>query len=86
MSSETVIALIIAAIGSPLCLRFFEWLVTKNEIKTFKLLALKCTITNKELSKQARLDAYDAYKKLGGNSWIDDYVNKNIRTIEDTAA
>jgi Mn2+/Fe2+ NRAMP family transporter len=39
-----------------------------SEIMAMNMLLLKCVITNKELSRQARLDAYDKYKKLGGNS------------------
>jgi hypothetical protein len=46
--------------------------------RRYNMLLLKCVITNKELSRQARLDAYDEYKKLGGNSWVDGYVLKEL--------
>jgi hypothetical protein len=52
------------------------------EMREFKLLALKCVITNKELSYQARLDAYDKYKEAGGNSWVDGYANQYLKNIE----
>jgi hypothetical protein len=53
-----------------------------QEMRRFEMLALKCVITNKELSKQARLDAYDEYKHLGGNSWVDGYVLKYLSILE----
>jgi DNA-binding protein H-NS len=48
------------------------------EIQKFKLLALKCVITNRELSSQARLEAYAEYKTYGGNSWVDQYVLQHL--------
>jgi hypothetical protein len=47
------------------------------------MLLLKCVITNKELSRQARLDAYDEYKKKGGNSWVDGYALSNLKISEE---
>jgi hypothetical protein len=52
-------------------------------MREFMLLALKSVITNRELSEQARLDAYDGYKSLGGNSWVDAYVMKYLKSIGD---
>jgi hypothetical protein len=53
-----------------------------QEMRRFEMPALKCVITNKELSKQARLDAYDEYKNLGGNSWADGYVLRYLGILE----
>jgi hypothetical protein len=55
----------------------------RGETREYYMLALKCVITNKELNQQARLDAYDRYKKLGGNSWVDAYALKYLRNIEE---
>jgi hypothetical protein len=44
---------------------------------------VQIVITNRELSRQARLDAYDEYKKEGGNSWVDTYVSDNVRAIKE---
>jgi hypothetical protein len=52
-----------------------------EEAQKSYLLALKCVITNKELSRQARLDAYDEYKRPGGNSRVDGYVIKFLKDI-----
>jgi len=46
-----------------------------NEIQ---LLVLKSIITNKDIPESARLDSFDTYKKHGGNSWIDKYVEENL--------
>jgi hypothetical protein len=81
---------VIAALVSPALLRLFEYLFKERaarrrqaeEMHRFTMLALKCVITNKELSNQARLDAYDAYKKEGGNSWVDTYVVRHLKTAE----
>ena len=54
---------------------------TEDNRKT-RLLALKSIITNKELSEQARLDAYDEYKADGGNGWVARYVAKNLGLAE----
>jgi hypothetical protein len=51
--------------------------------RRYNMLLLKCVITNKELSRQARLDAYDEYKKLGGNSWVDGYVLSYLKISEE---
>jgi hypothetical protein len=55
----------------------------EEEMREFKLLILRCLITNKELGVQARLDAYDKYKKAGGNSWVDAYYAKYLMSSED---
>jgi hypothetical protein len=81
----------IAAILSPILLRSLEYFFRERqdrrrqaeESRRFKMLVLKCVITNKELSRQARLDAYDEYKREGGNSWVDGYALKNLKVDED---
>jgi hypothetical protein len=45
-------------------------------------LLLKCVITNKELSRSARLEAYGEYKAGGGNGWVDRYVARYLNDIE----
>jgi hypothetical protein len=56
---------------------------SRQETQEFYMLALKCAITNRELSRQARLEAYDKYKKAGGNSWVDGYAAKYLKIVED---
>jgi hypothetical protein len=53
-----------------------------REQQRLNLLLLKCVITNKELSRSARLEAYDEYKAAGGNGWVDRYVAKYLNDIE----
>jgi hypothetical protein len=55
----------------------FEQIKTKIEVDYRKDI-LKTIITNENLSLEYRMQAYDEYKDLGGNSWIDRYV----KTIE----
>jgi hypothetical protein len=66
-------------------LRVFDSRVSgmKSEVLAMRMLLLKCVITNKEFSRQARLDAYDEYKKLGGNSWVDGYVVSRLKISEE---
>jgi hypothetical protein len=88
---KQIICTVAAAVLSPVLLRFLEYFFKERqecqrrveELHRFKMLALKCVIANKELSCQARLDAYDEYKKEGGNSWVDAYVVKHLKNIED---
>jgi hypothetical protein len=54
-----------------------------EEMSEFKLLALQCVITNRELELRTRLDAYDRYKRMGGNSWVDRYVLRYLSTPEE---
>jgi hypothetical protein len=86
-----VLGIVIAALASPVVLRILEYVFKERqerrqrveELRRFKLLALKCCITNKELSQQARLDAYDEYKKEGGNNWVDAYAMKHLKGMEE---
>jgi hypothetical protein len=86
-----IICTAVAALVSPVLLRLLEYFFKERqerkrmmeELHRFKMLALKCVITNRELSRQARLDAYDEYRKEGGNSWVDVYVTKNLTTEGD---
>jgi hypothetical protein len=83
---EQIISTAIAAFASPVILRLLEYFFKERaerrrqaeDLRRFKMLALKCIITNKELSDQVRLDAYDEYRKEGGNSWVGTYVAKNF--------
>jgi hypothetical protein len=82
-----VVCTVIAAIVSPALLRLLEYVFRERqerrkqtaEQRRLKALLLKCVITNKELSRQTRLDAYDEYKREGGNSWVDVYVLSNLK-------
>jgi hypothetical protein len=93
-----VVCTVIAAVASPVLLRFLEYAFKERqerrrqeeelqkqaeELHRFKMLLLKCVITNKELSRQTRLDAYDEYKREGGNSWVDGYVLSNLKISEE---
>jgi hypothetical protein len=86
-----VVCTVTAAVVSPVILRLLEYFFKERqerrrmaeELRRFKMLVLKCVITNKELSRQARLDAYDEYKREGGNSWVDLYMAGQIKDAGD---
>jgi hypothetical protein len=95
---EQAVYTVIAAVASPVLLRVLEYLFKerqerrrqaeeleqfRQELHRFTMLALKCVVTNKELSLQARLDAYDEYKKAGGNSWLDRYVSEHLKEAKE---
>jgi hypothetical protein len=95
---EQIIGIAITSLVSPVILSVVRYIFSERrnrrrqeettekfalELHRLKMLALKCVITNNELSRQARLDAYDEYRKAGGNSWVHDYVVKNLHYIED---
>jgi hypothetical protein len=40
---------------------------------------LKLQITNEQLPPDCRLEAYDEYKALGGNSWVDKYTDTYLK-------
>jgi hypothetical protein len=48
----------------------------KYDLKKLSLDVLQLKITNKELPPYARIAAYDEYKRKGGNSWIDVYMQQ----------
>jgi hypothetical protein len=48
-----------------------------------ELRSLKCIIVNEELDIAARFEAYDEYKKLGGNGWIDAYASGHLTLSKD---
>ena len=50
------------------------------------LLALRSIITNTSLPVDYRLASFDSYVKKGGNSWIQDYVEKEILKKKDEEA
>jgi hypothetical protein len=43
-----------------------------------RLDVLKLQITNEQLPTSYRLKAYDEYKALGGNSWVDEYTATDL--------
>jgi hypothetical protein len=49
-----------------------------HELRDVRLDLMKTQILSTELSLDMRLSIYDTYKKLGGNSYIDEYVRKRI--------
>jgi hypothetical protein len=57
---------------------FYIVSIKKVEKKVDKLSldVLQLKITNKELPEYARIAAYDEYKRKGGNSWIDVYMQQ----------
>jgi hypothetical protein len=86
-----IVCTAIAAVVSLALLRSLEYFFRERverrrqaeELRRLKMLVLKCVITNRELSRQARLDAYDEYKREGGNSWVDVYALKFLKNIEE---
>lgn len=52
--------------------------VRTDEMSALYKLTLRSNIVNPNLPKSARLDMYDDYKKHGFNSWVDEYVEKNL--------
>ena len=56
-----------------------KWLISsEGEYNKDRELMLKGLITNDNLPDFIRLDFYKEYKKMGGNSWVDNYVEDNI--------
>ena len=49
-----------------------------REQRENNLLALRSIITNVSLPRDYRLAGYDDYKKKGGNSWVHEYVRKEL--------
>ena len=49
-----------------------------QKLNDIYMLSLKAMITNPNNPKSVRLDLYDQYKGLGGNSWIDIYAKNNL--------
>lgn len=41
-------------------------------------LTLRGLVTNISLPDEYRMNSYDKYKELGGNSWLDRYVNEKL--------
>jgi hypothetical protein len=48
-------------------------------LNSARLDVLKLQITNEQLPASYRLKAYDEYKTLGGNSWVDEYTNTYLK-------
>jgi hypothetical protein len=86
-----IICTVVASVASPALMLLLSYFVKDRwerrrqaeEMREFKLLVLKSIITNKGLSDQARFEAYDKYRKLGGNSWVDGYAVQYLKIAED---
>jgi hypothetical protein len=86
-----IIGTIAAAALSPALLRLLEYFFREQQERRrqaeeslrVKVLVLKCVITNNELSRQDRPDAYYEYKRESGNSGFDKYVLERLQNIED---
>jgi hypothetical protein len=50
-------------------------------LNSARLDVLKLQITNEQLPVSYRLASYDEYKRLGGNSWVDEYVEKYVKPL-----
>lgn len=50
----------------------------EQKIEDVYMLTLKGMITNESLPVSVRMDFFDQYKGLGGNSWVDHYVEANL--------
>lgn len=52
--------------------------VVDEKLDDIYMIALKTSITNEDLPMAVRMDLYDIYKGLGGNSWIDVYAKEHL--------
>jgi hypothetical protein len=52
----------------------------KNQLQ-MELSIMRLQIVNDQMPPKDRLDIYDAYKKKGGNNWIDTYVVMVLRPL-----
>lgn len=55
---------------------------TLNELREQQFenqrLTLRGLVTNTSLPDEYRMNSYDKYKELGGNSWLDKYVDEKL--------
>ena len=49
-----------------------------NQQKENNLMTLRSIVTNSSLPDEYRLKNYDIYVGMGGNSWLNKYVNEEI--------
>lgn len=49
-----------------------------NQQKENNLMTLRSIVTNSSLPDEYRLKNYDIYVEMGGNSWLNKYVNEEI--------
>jgi hypothetical protein len=49
-----------------------------EKLNDIYMMSLKTAITNIDLPITVRLELYDEYKGLGGNSWVDIYVREHL--------
>lgn len=57
-----------------------------EKLNDLYMIALKTAITNVDLPKAVRLEMYDQYKGLGGNSWVDGYAREHLLTEKKPSA
>jgi hypothetical protein len=48
---------------------------------TTQMFILRATIANEQLPDSERMEAYDEYKRRGGNSWVDAYWGEQLPAI-----
>lgn len=47
------------------------------------LMSLRSGIANPDLPRSVRLQMFDEYKKKGGNSWVEEYVENHLLSEDD---
>lgn len=55
----------------------------QDDLKKSYMLGLRTSIVNDSFPRIYRLERYDEYKELGGNSFVDDYVRNTLRRESD---
>ena len=56
----------------------FECKVQQSTKKNY-LMTLRLLIVSDEVPAEEKMKRYDEYKRLGGNSWIDNYIDNVVR-------
>jgi hypothetical protein len=56
----------------------FECRVQSSTKKNY-LMTLRLLIISDEVPAEEKMKRYDEYKRLGGNSWIDNYIDNVVR-------
>jgi hypothetical protein len=49
-----------------------------EKLNDIYMMSLKTAITNADLPLTVRIELYDLYKGLGGNSWVDIYAKEHL--------
>lgn len=55
----------------------------QKDLRKSYMLGLRTSIVNESFPRIYRLERYDEYKELGGNSFVDDYVQKLRRESDE---